>query len=189
MYDRAMQRRARSLTFVVVALLVVVGCGSSSTGPSSPGGGATSPEATRICTASCAKRKECLPATDTAHCQEQCTSNPRVRRAKVIRPDLVDAVVSCVEHAECGSAHDVGMHVKTCLGTAMRSVTPNDKTRSTCAKLESFAASCQDQARPGCVELLKLAKDEYLDRMAACANESCRGGTRCLHDLRDEITD
>lgn len=176
----------RGLGSGVGIAIVVVACGGRSEPAASPPSASTN----RICAKACAQKKTCGTVSDESGCHATCTNDERMRRLDRLRPELLDAIATCIDGATCSDAPDGRALAQKCVKDTARDFKPTEKAARACGKLDELTTRCGGTMPAKCQEKLKLLNDETLDRAVACTEDgSCKVANRCLRELKYEILD
>ncbi len=161
------------------SLFALVGCSSSTTTTSSgAASSAASADPTDLCSTVCSRNAACDSSVDAETCTKKCQNDGGgVRR---YRADLVQAVASCYQTADCKQVLSSN-GLSSCVDDAAVSVAPTAATRSFCDAFESAAIKCDstlDHAK--CLGLMKLFSDDTLQGATHCFDKSCSTMSACL---------
>jgi len=166
------------LAFGLVSFLVA--CGSR---PAQPRSEATAAALAGVCGKACDLRTRCGQAADEAACKASCIANPALRKADIVRPEVLDAAGACIEATSCADARDGAAVGRRCMLEAAREVAPSPKVVRACAAFDELVARCGGKTPPACVDRFKAMNDLLVDEAIECTNASCRTARVCLNQL------
>jgi hypothetical protein len=162
----------------------LVACGSR---PAQPRSEATAAAVAGVCEKACALRARCGQAADEAACKASCVANPALRKADMVRPEVLDAAGSCIEATSCADATDGPAVGRRCVMEAARDVAPSKKVVRACAAFDELVARCGGKMPAACVDRFKAVSDNLVDEAIECTNASCRTARVCLNQLASAL--
>lgn len=157
---------------LLVAVAVVVGCGSSTSG--SAGGGVTQVEIDDSCSQSCAAQKKCNSSVDETTCVNKCKNDASSYAGKV-RSDYVGLINDCVQTASCDK-------LAGCDNTARASISPTATVQTFCDDLLKKHVECRvsDTDKARCLTNFKIFSDGAIDQARTCLTKACGDYIGCV---------
>jgi hypothetical protein len=147
-----------------------------------------------MCAKACAVREKCSGSSDGgASCRSACAANPGLRHVDALRPEVVQAVGTCIGSLTCDEvASDARDAVKPrCLLEAKRGVAATPKAATACARFDALTNRCGGKMPAHCTDTFKLVNDELLDQFVACTSDdnSCKSAGRCIREVSASFVD
>ncbi len=162
-------------------LLFGLSTAACSASTSSTGSASSAASADDFCSELCTRKASCDSSVDHDSCMSECDDAAGTTIAR-LRSDLVDAMSSCMEEADCKTVLSSG-GLDDCIGEAAASAAPDQAAKDACHALGDTFDRCDASGfdAAGCFEHMKIYNDGVLKAVTKCASKSCGAVADCVN--------